>query len=161
GLREAPPDRAAAALVAGLRLDEALRGFLTEQGTKRIHKEDLWRMVGAAMRLRLTAHSLAKLREEEPDGDPTRRIIEERAERLAGWYRELAGLLVRHAGRDSQDAQARELEALIADTQAAGELAAKGPSQVWVALHLDHLREHLPDLVGPATVLVALRRRPW
>ena len=22
-------------------------------------------------------------------------------------------------------------------------------------------REHLPDLVGPATVLVALRRRPW
>ena len=44
---------------ASLRLDDALRGLMTEQGTKRVAKEQLWRLVGSTMRLRLTAHSLA------------------------------------------------------------------------------------------------------
>ena len=161
GLREAPPDRAAAAVTAGLRLDEALRGFLTEQGTKRLRKEDLWRMVGAAMRLRLTAHSLAKLHDEEQDADPTRRVIEEHAERLAGWYQELARLLARPVDRASRDRRPRELDGLAAYAHTVSAPSAKQPRQVWVALHLDHLREHLPELVGPAAEIVALRRRPW
>ena len=61
GPRQAPPDAGAAAVTAGIRLDEALRGFLAEQGAKRLSKEDLWMLVMAAMRLRLTAYSLAGL----------------------------------------------------------------------------------------------------
>ena len=61
GTRVAPPDADAAAVTAGIRLDEALRGFLAEQGTKRVSKEDLWTLVMASMRLRLTAYSLAGL----------------------------------------------------------------------------------------------------
>jgi uncharacterized membrane protein YccC len=57
-----PPAAAAAAAAAGIRLDDAVRGFLTEQGSKRLAKEDLWTLVNAAMRLRLTAHLLAELR---------------------------------------------------------------------------------------------------
>ena len=45
---------------ASLRLDGALRALLAEQGTKQIPQEHLWRLVGAAMRLRLTAHALAR-----------------------------------------------------------------------------------------------------
>jgi len=59
GTRHEPPDTGAAAATAGIRLDEALRGFLAEQGAKRVSKEDLWMLVMASMRLRLTAYSLA------------------------------------------------------------------------------------------------------
>ena len=65
GTRADPPDAGAAAVTAGIRLDEALRGFLAEQGTKRVSKEELWILVMASMRLRLTAYSLAGLQEPE------------------------------------------------------------------------------------------------
>jgi uncharacterized membrane protein YccC len=65
GARHAPPDAGAAAVTAGIRLDEALRGFLAEQGAKRLSKEDLWMLVMATMRLRLTAYSLAGLQAPE------------------------------------------------------------------------------------------------
>jgi hypothetical protein len=61
GTRDEPPDAGAAAATAGIRLDEALRGFLAEQGAKRVSKEDLWMLVMASTRLRLTAYSLAGL----------------------------------------------------------------------------------------------------
>jgi hypothetical protein len=47
---------------AGIRLDDAVRGLLTEQGSKKLGKDDLWTLVNAATRLRLTAHTLAGLR---------------------------------------------------------------------------------------------------
>jgi hypothetical protein len=65
GAREEPPDAGAAAATAGIRLDEALRGFLAEQGAKRVSKEDLWMLVMASMRLRLTAYSLAGMKAPE------------------------------------------------------------------------------------------------
>jgi hypothetical protein len=65
GTRHEPPDAGAAAVTAGIRLDEALRGFLAEQGAKRVSKEDLWMLVMASMRLRLTAYSLAGLKAPE------------------------------------------------------------------------------------------------
>jgi uncharacterized membrane protein YccC len=61
GTRDEPPDAGPAAATAGIRLDEALRGFLAEQGAKHLSKEDLWLLVMATMRLRLTAYSLAGL----------------------------------------------------------------------------------------------------
>ncbi len=61
GTRAEPPDAGIAAATAGIRLDEALRGFLAEQGAKHLSKEDMWMLVMATMRLRLTAVSLASL----------------------------------------------------------------------------------------------------
>jgi len=65
GTRADAPDAGAAAVTAGIRLDEALRGFLAEQGAKRVSKEELWMLVMASMRLRLTAYSLAGMQEPE------------------------------------------------------------------------------------------------
>jgi hypothetical protein len=66
-----PPSAALATASAAIRLDDAVRGFLTEQGTKRLSKEDLWALVNASTRLRLTAHTLAGLRPPAPakEGD--------------------------------------------------------------------------------------------
>src|SRR6202034_1145143 len=44
------PTAAGAALRGGIRLDDAVRGFLTEQGSKRLRKEDLWTLLNAASR---------------------------------------------------------------------------------------------------------------
>jgi uncharacterized membrane protein YccC len=60
-----PPAAALGAVSAGIRLDDAVRGFLTEQGSKRVSKEDLWALVNASTRLRLTANTLAGLRQAE------------------------------------------------------------------------------------------------
>ena len=65
GARHEPPDAGAAAVTAGIRLDAALRGFLAEQGAKRVSKEELWMLVMASMRLRLTAYSLAGMQAPE------------------------------------------------------------------------------------------------
>ncbi|MFF2852942.1 FUSC family protein [Streptomyces sp. NPDC058001] len=61
-----PPAASIAAVSAGIRLDDAMRSFLTEQGSKKLGKEDLWTLVDAATRLRLTAHTLAALRPATP-----------------------------------------------------------------------------------------------
>jgi uncharacterized membrane protein YccC len=66
-----PPSAALAAASAAVRLEDAVRGFFTEQGSKRLSKEDLWTLVNASSRLRLTAHTLSDLRTEAParEGD--------------------------------------------------------------------------------------------
>ena len=56
---------------AGIRLDDAVRGLLTEQGSKELSKEDLWALVNASTRLRLTARSLAGLRRHGEPGAAT------------------------------------------------------------------------------------------
>jgi len=61
-----PPSAALASASAAIRLEDAVRGFLTEQGSKRLAKEDLWTLVNASSRLRLAAQTLAGLRTETP-----------------------------------------------------------------------------------------------
>ena len=66
-----PPSAALGAASAAVRLDDAVRGYLTEQGSKRLSKEDLWTLLNASSRLRLTAQALAGLRTATPaeEGD--------------------------------------------------------------------------------------------
>jgi uncharacterized membrane protein YccC len=66
-----PPSAAIAAERAAVRLDDAVRGFFTEQGSKRLSKQDLWALINATSRIRLTAYTLAGLRTSTPveEGD--------------------------------------------------------------------------------------------
>ena len=84
GLRGRAPDTAVAAATAGGRLDDALRGYLAEQGTKRVPKEELWRLVMASVRLRLTANSLAGIRGRGAPEIPTRPSTLTRTGQAAG-----------------------------------------------------------------------------
>ena len=104
GTRADAPDAGAAAVTAGIRLDEALRGFLAEQGTKRVSKEDLWMLVMASMRLRLTAYSLAGL-QDPAHGRPhkhrgtayVRTALAHATSDLTGFYEGVAALVGRPA----------------------------------------------------------------
>ena len=102
GTRQEPPDAGSAAVTASIRLDEALRGFLAEQGAKRLSKQELWTLVMATMRVRLTAYSLAGMR--APDyarhhsrGDMAyaRSTLTRAATDLVGFYERIAVLVGR------------------------------------------------------------------
>jgi uncharacterized membrane protein YccC len=156
GWRERAPDVAMPAITAGLRLDEALRGFLAEQGTKHISKEELWRLVGGTLRLRLTAHAVAGLpRDYARDAAGTRAVLRDRAETLDGWYERLAAQLGKPRGQAVTPLAAPDF----------GDQRVEGPSHsreaIWLCEHLDHLTEHLCELVQPAAHVAQIRRRPW
>jgi uncharacterized membrane protein YccC len=102
GTRPDPPDAGAAAVTASIRLDEALRGFLAEQGAKRLSKQELWTLVMATMRVRLTAYSLAGMRppdhaKHHPREDMAyaRSTLTRAATDLTGFYERIAVLVGR------------------------------------------------------------------
>ncbi len=155
GLDAEAPEAEDAAIAAGVRLDEALRGFLTERGSKRIEKQELWRLVGGTLRLRLTAHAVGAL-PRDPIAVGARTALEHRTSVLAGWYERLAELVDRPHGQSV---------AVIAPPTFGPEdlvpTALGSPYAVWLCEHLDHLAEHLGELVGPAARLAELRRASW
>ena len=160
GLRREAPDTALAAVAAGNRLDEALRLFLSEQGTKRASKHDLWSLVMATLRLRLTAHSLTGLRAycppmgEDGHAGPVRSLRDLSSE-LADFYQRIA-VLVGPPGHDPPAAVAAPV--LSADGAAPPIF---GPHPLWVREHLEDLGQHAGDITVPAEHVAQLRRVPW
>jgi uncharacterized membrane protein YccC len=107
GTRDGAPDAGPAAVTAGIRLDEALRGFLAEQGAKHLSKSDLWMLVMATMRLRLTAYSLAGMREPDhvrrhrhPGVRYAKGVLTQATAELAAFYERIAVLVGRPAANE-------------------------------------------------------------
>lgn len=155
GLRHEQPT-AGPAVTAGVRLDDALRGFLAEQGSKRMPKNDLWRLVVGATRLRLTAHSLAGLPNPEVDGDPVSAALGERADVIAGWYERLAAYIGPH-----RNGTRAPLELPRIDRVATSDPNRYLSCTLWVDEHLQHITPHLAELVEPAHEVATQRSKPW
>jgi uncharacterized membrane protein YccC len=176
GLRPRAPDAAVAAVSAGIRLDDALRGFLAEQGTKRVPKEDLWRLVMATMRLRLTANSLAGGGGTHADAggpagrdgaaadgraDPVTAALTRQAADLADFYERVAV----EVGPPHHDEPPRLDAPGPSGTDefpgGQSDRAPFHPRAVWVREHLRHLGEHAHTITAPAEQVAQLRRVPW
>jgi uncharacterized membrane protein YccC len=169
GIRRDPPDTAAAAVTAGIRLDEALRGFLAEQGAKRLSKEDLWMLVVATMQLRLTSTSLASLQALEPARHHHpglalgRAALERDLADLAGFYERVAALV----GRPAPHEVVRPvcIPALAGLNGHGGIVRAitapRLPHLLWVEECLKHLSSHAQAITGPASHMAEQRRLPW
>jgi hypothetical protein len=157
GLREEAPT-AISAITAGIRLDDAVRGFLAEQGAKRIPKENLWRLSAGALRARLTAHSLAGLPHPQLAPDPMRVMLGELAGQLAAWYDHLASRLDRtnHGGVPMLAPPEFQLP-----TTPAGPSVPDLSWTLWVGEHLRHVTLRLDELVEPAGTVADQRHRPW
>jgi Fusaric acid resistance protein-like len=156
GARTGAPDTAVPAGTAGERLDEGLRGFLSEQGSKRIAKQDLWRLVGGSMRLRLTAHAVAEMPGDATGLHEARGVLERRTATLTSWYDELAEQVATPNQRAVSELHPPSLAAAGVVDESSGSYYG-----VWLCEHLDHLSQHTVDLVKPAVAVANLRRRPW
>jgi uncharacterized membrane protein YccC len=155
GFRAARPDLRAALDTTAIRLDEALRGFLAEQGAKHIDKHALWRLVGGSLRLRLTATAVADLPGGASGVDGQERVLRRRTRALSAWYEQLAELVGRPHGRGIAPLEPPQFGGDDEVDSASSHYA------VWLCEHLDHLGEHLGEMIGPATRVAELRRRPW
>jgi uncharacterized membrane protein YccC len=156
GLRPEPPGSGQAALIAGTRLDDALRGFMAEQGTKHIAKEELWRLVGGTLRLRLTAHAVAGLPRDCTRAAPAAvAALSDHAEALVGFYEQLAG----HLGPARGQTPAPLAPPALPEEIAAGTAASR--QAIWLREHLDHLADNMRMLIEPAGRIAQIRRRPW
>jgi uncharacterized membrane protein YccC len=157
GLRHDVPT-AAAAIATSSRLDDAMRGFLAEQGAKKVPREDLWRLVSGAMRARLTGYSLAGLPNPGTDPDPLRTRLGEQADQLAAWYDHLASRLDRTDHGNVPVLAPPQ----FGDPLTPGEVPAADLCTVlWVGEHLRHITPRLAELIEPASVVAAQRHRPW
>jgi uncharacterized membrane protein YccC len=174
GVRPVPPDTAIAAINAGVRLDEALRAYLSEQGSKRMAKEDLWRLVLGSTRLRLTAYSVASLH--DPNGyaapaagngstaDGTRSGFQHLTMQLVAFYEQIADQLSGSAPGAVQPARVPDL---LGPDLPVGVACADNtppdyqPDLLWVGEYLYHLGTHAQSVSGPAAQIAMLRRRPW
>jgi len=156
GLRQERPDGGPAAAGAAARLDEALRGFLAERGSKRVPPMQLWRLVGGSIRLRLTALSISMIsRDGALEGD-ARAAILTRAATIANWFDRLADVVGSpHGPVPAAPSRPSFGPAETVTAPSASEYA------VWMCEHLDHLAEHLGDLIGPARMVAQARRERW
>ncbi len=155
GLRGSEPDGGLPTAEAGERLDEALRGFLAEQGTKHISRHDLWRLIGGSLRLRLTARAISQLPGDASSIAAVRESLERRTDTLATWYEQLAALVDRPDHSTVRELQPPALAPIAPD---------RGPRSdygIWLCEYLSHLSEHLAELVEPAGLVAKIRRRPW
>jgi uncharacterized membrane protein YccC len=166
-----PAASATAVVAAGIRLDDALRAYLTEQGSKRMPQEDLRRLAMSALRLRLTANSLASLPRPDPGhrGAVSHSIGPASLARLRGESAELAAFydgIAAEVSRPPRNGQPAPPVQLPADLPGLTEPCPIGPQHyhpeaLWVSDHLTHLGSHSAELIGPASMLAAIRRRPW
>ena len=152
------PQSGVATVTASLRLDDALRGLLSEQGAKRVGKEQLWSLVGATMRLRLTAHALAGTHPASPGFDDAREALTTWSDGLVDWYGQVATDLQGHTVANGEHLE-RDLPSVPAELSAP---AAGTPiCIVWVGQHLLDLRDHLADIIDPVVEVSAMRQLPW
>jgi uncharacterized membrane protein YccC len=182
GLRQEAPDVAVAAVTAGIRLDDALRMFLSEQGTKRVSKRDLWTLVMATTRVRLTAASLAGLCAYCPAVSPARLdghpdevgALRRLATELADFYQRIATQL--GPPRRGEPMPAAVPAPASGSDAAAGTDGTPGPDDaadtvpaptayqphaIWVREQLQELVSHARDITAPAEHVAQLRRVPW
>jgi uncharacterized membrane protein YccC len=186
GTRPAAPDAGITAATAATRLDEALRGFLAEQGAKKVSKEELWLLVMATTRLRLTAYSLAGLQAPEAAGHHAHRgtayartVLTQAAADLAAFYERVAVLVGRPAPHQVLlPVSVPPFTGLNGSGPAAGAGGPDGtdpdaddlvrvitaqhhPHLLWVHEHLQHLSLHAGTITGPASHVAEQRRLPW
>jgi uncharacterized membrane protein YccC len=167
GLRGRAPDTAIPAVTAGIRLDDALRAYLAEQGSKRVPKNDLWMLVMATLRLRLTAHSLAALRGQGSPAyrdaplhvDEARAALRALTADLVGFYERIAVQLGRPANGEPALAEIPVPGEFSADD--GGGVPHHHPHTLWVREYLLHLGQHVAAVPAPALHVAELRRTPW
>ncbi|MFB7336728.1 FUSC family protein [Streptomyces adustus] len=161
---DTPVDEGRAAAAAARRLDDAFRSYLAERGAKPVPLADMTALVTGIVGLRLAADAVLELwrcaddEDVDPDRPAARLVVQSVADRVAGWYRDLATALDRAVAPPqplprSPLAEGELVEALRRDlTDETGRATAPAVRLIWTADHLDAARRLQPGLAAAAAV---------
>jgi len=172
--RHAPAELAAIATAAGSRLDDALRHYLAEKGSKSVSLESIAALANGATRLRLAGVAIASLPNAIPDGfvvkdgdDRLERpitVLTHRADEVTSWYAALAAGFERDVAlppvRASQDSF---LDVVLPAFDRCGDpdLAARAEQLLWSGQYLGDVNQLRAHLVEPAGQVAAARGASW
>jgi uncharacterized membrane protein YccC len=176
GRRLDPPDTGHEAMAAGERLDEALREYLAEQGTKRVPLESVAALANGATRVRLAGTAIKRLQLGQADGLPPDSaagvlaqpadVLARRAEEVTRWYEALAAGFARRGsalpadGRGSSAGSFLEVVLPVVETCDDGQRA-QAERLLWSGQYLGDVDTLRPELLEPAAQVVAAQAHPW
>jgi hypothetical protein len=83
-------------------------------------------------------------------------VLHSRTNTLVAWYGELAQLV----GKPENQVVVA-LDGPVFSPEQVVDPGSRSHYGIWLCEHLDHLSEHLDELVPPATRIAEVRRRPW
>jgi uncharacterized membrane protein YccC len=164
------------ATAAGARLEDALRQYLAEQGTKRVPLESVAVLAGGAARLRLAGAAINSLHASAPGGvvvpsqddgltEPAT-VLRRRADDLGEWYDELADTIAGRASsapRVNGSGGASFLDVVLPAVHGCGDpdRAVRAEQLLWSGQYLGDVDRLRVDLVEPAGLVAAARAHRW
>ena len=151
GTRAEAPATGRPAVEAGLRLEDAMRSYLAEPGSKPVEADELWYLVGTVKRLRLMATSLVDIPPVRAGDAPTERMVAA-ITATATWF-ETVGSHVRY-GQPSVLVPPSLTWREASDEDTAGNLA-------YVEELLRHLQIGEAEVARVATEVRQAVHRPW
>ncbi len=172
----------ARAMAAAYRLDDALRQYLAEQGTKHVPLESVTTLANGAVRLRLAGMAISSLQHDAPDGsvvppgddrlDRPAAVLHDRARAVGNWYEALAdefsgdGATIDGAALPDVTAAASAdsfLDVVLPAIDSCGDpdRAVRAEQLLWSGQYLGDVDRLRVDLCEPAGQVRAARARPW
>lgn len=165
------------ATAAGIRLDDALRQYLAEQGTKQVPLESVTVLAGGASRLRLAGVAINRLHAHSPDGvmvpagdeglaQPVA-LLQRRADHVSEWYDELADTVSGRSDQlpvlDGTPSTESFLDVVLPAVRSCGdtEQAERAERLLWSGQYLGDVDQLRADLVDPAGQVGAARAHKW
>ncbi len=176
GRRVAPPDGGQPAIAAGDRLDEALRQYLAERGTKRVPLESVAALANGAARVRLAGTAIKRLQLDHSDGlplaavqgvlDQPASVLARRAEDVAHWYQGLAAAFSHPGNPLPSDGHTPGADSFldvvlpVVDACDDGQRA-QAERLLWSGQYLGDVDQLRRDLLEPAAQVTAVQAHPW
>ena len=163
------------ARAAAWRLDDALRQYLAERGSKHVVLEKVTTLTNGAGRLRLAGEAIVRLQRGDEsvsaDGlEAPARLLASRADDVASWYESLAGALSGAATEippvgppvRTGDGDESFLDVLIPSVRGCGDAqrARNAERLLWSAQYLGDVNLLRGELIEPAAEVRQARRRP-
>lgn len=165
------------ATAAGARLDDALRQYFAERGSKQVPLESVTALAGGAILLRMAGAAINELHQRAPQGvvvpsdddelAAPAALLQRRADDVGEWYAELAETV---AGRipsppdpDGRATGESFLDSVLPAVHGCGDpdRAARAEQLLWSGQYLGDVDQLRAELMEPAALIGAARTRPW